>query len=284
MKHNIETAFLNRTILKLQLNSFLFSQSLATSVSNIPLPTPKPLTIPETVTIQMPKTVTLTDSKPMVVSTEPAAAADTTPGSSEFSAYINEIIKLKLDDQSCAKEAAKAGKLEKQDSGSSTNKEEGNSEPEQASTPTLPPLKVVESSEESTVAPKKPPTDVAAPQQQLQQTATVVKSGNFESLSVGNSGIGSGTMMMAPAATTAGMAGLNMSAMAGSKMSFINLANSGQMLGAKGSSAQSISSNLSNFLVVRFELLANQENNSKSKSKYKKSIKIISVSGESVFW
>lgn len=63
----------------------------------------------------------------------------------------------------------------------------------------------------------------------------------------------------------------------GNKMNFINIANGGQIMNAK---PQSIASNLSNFLVVRFELCSNQESTSKSKSKYKKSIKIISVSSK----
>ena len=63
----------------------------------------------------------------------------------------------------------------------------------------------------------------------------------------------------------------------GNKMNFINIANGGQLMNSK---PQSIASNLSNFLVVRFELCSNQESTSKSKSKYKKSIKIISVSSK----
>jgi len=279
------------------------SSTATNATSNISLATTKTVNLPETVTIQMPKTVTLTDSKPVVMSTEQPVtgtnvdAAISTGNSSEFSAYINDIIKLKIDDQGGLTEVVKASKLEKQDSSSSTNKEEGNSETEQVSTPTLPPLKVVEGGEETTVQnvglEKVNVSFIeTAPKTQLSTTNSNLKSSNFsESLIINNNnGMNSLSTSIAPAMTTGVVnsingnsvngGGLSLASMTGNKMSFINLANGGQLLGGgsvKTSTSQAVSSNLSNFLVVRFELLANQETNSKSKSKYKKSIKIVSV-------
>lgn len=89
---------------------------------------------------------------------------------------------------------------------------------------------------------------------------TIVKSNQFENLIINNnSGNGSNGAVIS------------------NKMNFINIANAGQLMASK---PQTLASNLSNFLVVRFELSNNQETSSKSKSKYKKSIKIISVSSK----
>ena len=95
--------------------------------------------------------------------------------------------------------------------------------------------------------------------EQQQQAITILKINNFENLIINNTSTHPSTNQRR-------------------KNKFFNLSNEAQLSGKASSSFNT--SDLSNFLVVRFELCSNQETTSKSKSKYKNSIKIISVSSK----